>query len=1374
MGLCHSHSLNTPSAQSSAIKAKPAAEGTNHGRPITSAAPAAGKSLINPSNNPQSHAQNKRAEVEESTSTSNYYSSVPVAQGTVLEMDEIAVVLGSGSARKSQMNSIIESNLVVTPEIQLQLAALLAENDHLKQELQQAKNELNNHMKELSAAKTQRVQNATGVITQAMKLLSSTETAEKQIKYKTWNPHKNALSPNSSNNNSNNNNNNNTNINSASPVSSGAQPRQTQSLSSTLDASSAFPLQQFHKKSVVINSKSQRSPDGSPQLGGVAEKEENHSENDTENSEINSPPVEKDEPTANNTENNNNLSSSHPNANININNDNNNNNNNTVPAITRNSSNSIEDAVLGAEHDRHSPSSSVSAEEGESLDYSEFDEAFASHKQMRRELMELLIQFAEQELGPGSSAGETTSGRSSSLSYSTTDSALIRDALSQSGANSTQFGSAVVTLSDDNPVEASADLEEESDSFGAAIRKSNLDDATKRWLSEEFMRGASGHGGNEGNNRKNSITVLSGQRKNSTLGQSVNTSPKSQGLSPSNSAILEINGAAQYKMILSDALLLNSLNFSALESWEFDALQYSTEQQICFAYRMLHNLDLIKRFDISESTVNNFLVAVSSDYVQGNSYHNFSHGVDVMHCVYMYIQRTDILNAARIRSLDLLALMISAATHDLGHTGTNNTFHINTQSELALRYNDQSVLEHFHCASTFKLLNDKRLNIFQSLSKRDFLEVRKVIISVILSTDLSHHFDMVAKLDGLFERLEQKIREMDRQAGIEENKEKNLEKPNNLQASPSKRQSHIGSLISFNPQSSTLRRKAHLGPSLLSREDQLQLLNVFMHSADVSNATKPWNIAKQWADRILEEFFVQGELEQAAGLPISPFMDRNNENQPQMSINFIDFIVGPLLASLVNAFPPLVSCAHNLIKNRKQWDSLLGAKLEQQISSAKSGAEKLAKENEKRTLQQRASKFQNTFILPSKNGSSSSASIINSVSNPSIYSRATSSTGAAVSYHSRNINSYASISVPPSPYRAAEGIIKIAAPMPTSPRGSGGKESVMLNNILSGSGANKPRSPRNNPSTVENYPRRAANPRLPTSGHIINSTPANSFHHSISMNPNSPSLHANSLPLVPASVPAPLQENNEALPRKSSSSARRAADPGSSLSAPAENLASPEVVAAAANWLLRAAAGKLKQKKHHQSIIQPQASPTKSRHNNSSGQQLRNSTAQLNRRYSMGIARIRGLLELEQPTAVSASAQKLSAQGHNLISADDQQLPRASSLPANNQAYDAPSQGSVALSANSSPRDQHQRGSDFAPASGEELDARKPNSDIITIVESHADEENINFRRENEHAEQLEEGIRPRNDSGENNDGGNHGKEAAQVSDAKHNLSIAV
>lgn len=48
-----------------------------------------------------------------------------------------------------------------------------------------------------------------------------------------------------------------------------------------------------------------------------------------------------------------------------------------------------------------------------------------------------------------------------------------------------------------------------------------------------------------------------------------------------------------------------------------------------------------------------------------------------------------------------------------------------------------------------------------------------------------------------------------------------------------------------------------------------------VHCADLSNPTKPLDLYRQWTDRIMDEFFHQGDRERERGMEISPMCDKH-------------------------------------------------------------------------------------------------------------------------------------------------------------------------------------------------------------------------------------------------------------------------------------------------------------------------------------------------------------------------------------------------------------------------------------------------------------------------------------------------------------------
>ena len=55
-------------------------------------------------------------------------------------------------------------------------------------------------------------------------------------------------------------------------------------------------------------------------------------------------------------------------------------------------------------------------------------------------------------------------------------------------------------------------------------------------------------------------------------------------------------------------------------------------------------------------------------------------------------------------SWDMMSYILAGVCHDLGHPGFNNLFLIEKRDEIAIKYNDISVLENYHVATTFDII----------------------------------------------------------------------------------------------------------------------------------------------------------------------------------------------------------------------------------------------------------------------------------------------------------------------------------------------------------------------------------------------------------------------------------------------------------------------------------------------------------------------------------------------------------------------------------------------------------------------------------------------------------------------------------------------
>ena len=60
--------------------------------------------------------------------------------------------------------------------------------------------------------------------------------------------------------------------------------------------------------------------------------------------------------------------------------------------------------------------------------------------------------------------------------------------------------------------------------------------------------------------------------------------------------------------------------------------------------------------------------------------------------------------------------------------------------------------------------------------------------------------------------------------------------------------------------------------------DHIFLCKMMLHAADISNPAKPLPAYIDWTDRVLAEFYHQGDEERKASLPVSTFYDRSAPN----------------------------------------------------------------------------------------------------------------------------------------------------------------------------------------------------------------------------------------------------------------------------------------------------------------------------------------------------------------------------------------------------------------------------------------------------------------------------------------------------------------
>ncbi|XP_046665953.1 cAMP-specific 3',5'-cyclic phosphodiesterase isoform X4 [Homalodisca vitripennis] len=307
-----------------------------------------------------------------------------------------------------------------------------------------------------------------------------------------------------------------------------------------------------------------------------------------------------------------------------------------------------------------------------------------------------------------------------------------------------------------------------------------------------------------------------------------------------------------------------------IEKWGIDIFRIAelsnNRPLTAVAYTAFQNRELLKTFMIPARTFIQFMMTLEDHYVKDNPFHNSTHAADVT-------QSTNVLlNSPALESvftpLEIMAALFAATVHDVDHPGLTNQFLVNSSSELALMYNDESVLENHHLAVAFKLLQNDGCDIFVNLSKKQRQTLRKMVIDMVLSTDMSKHMSLLADLKTMVET----------------------------------------------------KKVAGSGVLLLDNyTDRIQVLENLVHCADLSNPTKPLWQYKKWVALLMEEFFQQGDKEREANMDISPMCDRHNATIEKSQVGFIDYIVHPLWETWADLVHPDAQDILDMLEENRDW-----------------------------------------------------------------------------------------------------------------------------------------------------------------------------------------------------------------------------------------------------------------------------------------------------------------------------------------------------------------------------------------------------------------------------------------------------------------------
>jgi hypothetical protein len=306
-------------------------------------------------------------------------------------------------------------------------------------------------------------------------------------------------------------------------------------------------------------------------------------------------------------------------------------------------------------------------------------------------------------------------------------------------------------------------------------------------------------------------------------------------------------------------------------SWGFDiwTVHNETGHSVSLVGKFLFKKwELLKDLKAAESTSDQFFNKVESSYKQ-NPYHNACHGADVCHSLMYFICTSSLITS--LTSLDLSACIIAALGHDVNHPGLNNRFLVANKDKLAMRYNDSTVLENMHAALLYEIIQSPHCNILSALKPSDWIDLRKLIIDLILHTDMSKHFET------------------------------------------------LGQFRSRNSANFSINNVA----------DKTLVLAMGLKCADVGHTAKPSALHIIWSELVCEEFFLQGDVEKEKGLQVSMYCDRVTTDIAKSQAGFLRNMTIPLYEAwtgYLDTAEVTKQCLVQMNSNMKQWESKVKVK----------------------------------------------------------------------------------------------------------------------------------------------------------------------------------------------------------------------------------------------------------------------------------------------------------------------------------------------------------------------------------------------------------------------------------------------------------------
>lgn len=271
----------------------------------------------------------------------------------------------------------------------------------------------------------------------------------------------------------------------------------------------------------------------------------------------------------------------------------------------------------------------------------------------------------------------------------------------------------------------------------------------------------------------------------------------------------------------------------------YSILNMSSKEELCeFAVQIFREQGSMKQMKVDQEKLSAFIAEVARRYLS-NPYHNYQHAVDTLYFMAWMLSLPSFKK--NIPDFYKFILLIAALVHDVGHPGHDNQWEMKTHSPLARRYKNLSIIENHSLTITKELLAKPEFDILPKDEHHKSATAHELLNQLVLSTDFSWHKVFIDELSE----------------GLATN------------------------------------HNSYNDPDFLSL-----ISRTLIKSADISNTSKPYDQARIWGERVMNEFWAQGEMEKKMNLPVGPLNDSETTEFNSTQAGFIKFAARELFELL--------------------------------------------------------------------------------------------------------------------------------------------------------------------------------------------------------------------------------------------------------------------------------------------------------------------------------------------------------------------------------------------------------------------------------------------------------------------------------------------